>query len=434
MDVDRSRRSFLKAAGGGTVMSLSAWSRQAPARVNPSERINVGFIGLGNQGTGRLKEFMSHPDVNVVALCDVDAAHLGRAAGLVEKARGAAPPVFGDFRKLLERKDVDAVMIATPDHWHALATVLACRAGKDVFVEKPLCHSLAEGRSMVQAARRNKRVTQLGTHIHNDYPTYRRAVELVRSGKLGRVERVYCWLIAGQRGIGNPPDGAPPKELDYDMWLGPAPKRPYNPSRSHLRFRHFWDYSGGTFIDFWCHISDLAYWALDLKAPKSVSAVGARRVDGEDNGETPNTLDLLFEFPNAPTMSWQVQPKGIPGFETVDRGCLFQCAEAALLVGYTRCEVYVKGRPAPDFERPPQTIPDSPGHVREFLDSVKSRALTTCDVEYAHRLTKGGLLGNLAYRTGRRLYWDDEKEQIVGDSAARKLAERQYRKPWRLGA
>jgi predicted dehydrogenase len=239
-------------------------------------------------------------------------------------------------------------------------------------------------------------------------------------------------MRAGLRGIGNPPDGPPPRELDYDFWLGPAPKRRYNSNRSHGSFRQFWDYSGGVFIDFWCHISDVVYWALDLKAPKSVSAVGARRTNGEDNGETPNFLDVLYEFPNGPTMSWHIQPSGIPGFDTFDRGCVFQCAEATLFVRYTSYEVYVKGKHVPGFQGPPPTIPDSPGHIREFLNSIKSRELTTCNVEYAHRLTKGGLLGNLAYRTGRRLYWDDDKEQIVGDSRAQQLVGRQYRKPWKL--
>ena len=164
-----------------------------------SDRINVGFIGLGGMGRGRLSQFMSHPDVNVGALCDVDGEHLDGAAALVEKRRGAKPFTARDFRRVLDRKDLDAVMIATPDHWHALPTIQACQAGKDVFVEKPLCHSLNEGRAMAAAARRYNRVTQLGNHIHNDFPNYRRVVELVRSGILGDVHRVYCWVR------GNPP-------------------------------------------------------------------------------------------------------------------------------------------------------------------------------------------------------------------------------------
>lgn len=424
------RRDFLKTAGALGALSLSTRGYSAQAGASPNGRINVGFIGLGGQGLFRLRGFMKHPDVNVTALCDVDQSHLRRAAELVTSTRGNSPALFGDFRKLIERKDVDAVCIATPDHWHALTTIYACNAGKDVFVEKPLCHTIVEGRAMVQAVARNKRITQLGNHMHNDYPNYRRAVEVVRSGMLGKIDRVYCWKSSANKGIGRRPDAPPPAELDYDLWLGPAPKRPYNPSRVHGSFRNFWDYSGGVFIDFWCHVSDVAWWALDLKSPKSVSATGARMLD--DIGETPNTLDLLYEFPGGLTLSWNINPRSFPGFESHDKGCIFQGSEGTLAVDYLTNDLYVRGKHVPDFKRPPQSIPDSPGHVREFLDSIKSRQPTTCNIDYAFRLTKPGLLGNLAYRVGRRLYWDDEKEQIIGDAKARQLAVRRYRKPWKL--
>lgn len=428
--MEHKRRDFLKTAGRGLAAGLAAHSYRALAGPSPSDRINVGFIGLGTQGTSRLKEFLEHPDVNVAALCDVDESRLRRAAQVVESRNGSRPPTFGDFRKLLELREVDAICMATPDHWHALTTIYACQAGKDVFGEKPLCRFLWEGRAMVKAAAENKRITQLGNHIHNDVPNYRRVVEIVQSGMLGKIDRVHCWKKSALRGIGNPPDETPPKELDYDFWLGPSPQRAYNPNRSHGRFRNFWDYSGGVFIDFWCHISDIAYWALDLRAPKSVSAVGARTLD--DNGETPNTLDVLYEFPGPLTMTWNIHPRGLPGFEERDKGCVFQGSEATLVVDYETRDLYVKGKLVPDFPAPPQTIPDSPGHVREFLNAVKSREVATCNIEYAHRLTKAGLLGNLAYRTGRRLSWDDDKEQILGDSTAQQLADGQYRKPWKV--
>ena len=184
--------------------------------------------------------------------------------------------MYRDFRKLLERKDLDAVMVATPDHWHALPAIYACQAGKDVFVEKPLAYSIGEGALWSNAALNHKRVTQMGNHIHNDRPTYRRAVEVIRSGALGAIHRVDCSLVVGAIPLPKAPDGTPPPELDYDMWLGPAPKRPYNPVRTHLNYRYFWDYSGGHLIDFWCHYTDVVHWALDLKAPKSISAAGGR--------------------------------------------------------------------------------------------------------------------------------------------------------------
>jgi predicted dehydrogenase len=270
----------------------------------------------------------------------------------------------------------------------------------------------------------------LGNHIHNDLPNYRRVVELVRSGILGEIRRVHCWIRSNSEGIGNPADGAAPKELDYDFWLGPAPKRAYNANRAHSRFRYFWDYSGGVFIDFWCHITDLVYWALDLQAPKSVAAAGGRYLK-DDNAETPNLMEALYEYPGL-TLTWTVHPRGLAGFENRNIGCLFQGTEASLLADYQTHELYVRGKPVQDFKRPAASIPDSPGHIREFLDAIKSRQKTTCDIEYAYRLTKGGLLGNIAYRTGRRLYWDDARERFAGDRRADGMLSRRYRKPWRL--
>ncbi len=428
-----SRRDFLKSVGAGLALGLTASNYRALGGVGPNERIQMGFIGLGGQGTGRLKEFMQHDDVDVAALCDVDEDHLNQALAVVEKLRGKKPKGFHDFRQLLDQREIDAAMIATPDHWHALPTIRAFQAGKDVFVEKPLSYSIGEGRAMVKAARANQRVSQVGMHIHNHTPNYRRAVELVKSGMLGKISRVTCWMTSGTKGYGNPPDSVPPPELDYDFWLGPAPKRPYNPNRSHRNFRYFWDYSGGIFIDFWCHITDVVFWAMDLKAPESVAAVGGRFFL-TDNTETPDTLDLLYQFPNL-DLTWTLNPTPLPGFESLGHiGCVFQGAEASLAVNYMQHELYVKGKKVTEFQRPAPTIPDSPGHIREFLNAIKSRQRTTCNVEYAHQLTKSGLLGNIAYRTGRRIRWDDEHERVFRDPAANRLVTRRYRKPWKLAS
>lgn len=418
------RRFFLSSAAAGL-----AASRLGAA---PSDTIRIGFIGLGGMGTGRLEQFMKHPDVSAAALCDVDRTHLDRAAALVEKSQGRKPETFSDFRRLLDRGGIDAVMIATPDHWHALPAILACRAGKDVFVEKPLSYSIGEGRAMAAAARRYGRVTQMGNHIHNDLPNYRRVVELVRSGALGKITRVYCGLTSNERSIGAPPDAPPPTELDYDFWLGPAPRRPYNPNRSHGKYRYFWDYSGGSFIDFWCHYADVAYWALDLQAPLSVAAAGGRWLN-QDNAETPDVFEAVFEYPGQIVLSWTLHPRGRPGFEHMGSSVIFEGSEATLVSNYSRHEVWVKGKLAPDFPRPPQSIPDSPGHLREFLDAIKSRnPETTCNAAYGHRLTKAGLLANLAFRTGARLAWDDARERVTNHPPAARLVTRRYRKPWKL--
>jgi predicted dehydrogenase len=425
------RRTFLETTAAGLTLAAlgtRAHAQQAP----PSDRIRLGMIGVGGMGTGRLRQFLEHPDVQIAGICDVDRRHVDRAIALVNKTAGYTPAAFGDFRRLLEQKDLDAVAVVTPDHWHAIPTVRAFEAGKDVFVEKPLSYSMVEGRAMADASVKYKRVSQMGNHIHNDLPNYRRAVEIVQSGALGRVTHVHCWRTARiePHTTDNPP--TKPAELDYDFWLGPAPKRPYDPFRAHFTFRHFWDYSGGTFIDFWCHIVDLAVWALDLKGLKSASAVGGR-LFLNDPTETPDTLEAMLEFPSL-MFTFSFRPTPLPGFEHMGGiGCLFEGTNASLVANYERHEMWVKGKKVEEIPRPPTTIPDSPGHLREFLDAIKSRNLeTTCNVRYGHRVTKLGLLANIAYRTGRRIHWDDERERIVNDRDASKLLSREYRKPYRF--
>ncbi len=213
---------------------------------------------------------------------------------------------------MLEDREIDAVIVVTPDHWHAIPTVRAFEAGKDVFVEKPLSYSVAEGRMMADASLKYKRVSQMGNHIHNDHPNYRRVVELVQSGALGRITRVHCWKTSPTQP--GPPTTNPatlPPTLDYDFWLGPAPKRPYQPLRSHISFRNFWDYSGGTFIDFWCHIVDVAVWSLDLKAPSSVDSLGGRFFLADET-ETPDTLEAVLEYPNL-LLTFSFRPTPLAG-------------------------------------------------------------------------------------------------------------------------
>ena len=425
-----SRRVFLGAAAAG--LGLAAVHRPVFAGQLRSEQIALGMIGVGGMGTGRLRQILQFPDVRIAAICDVDRRHLDRAVALVQNTRSETPAAHRDFRRLLDMKDIDAVAIVTPDHWHAIPTVRAFEAGKDVFVEKPLSYSVAEGRAMADASARYGRVSQMGNHIHNDSPNYRRVVELVRSGKLGRITRVHVWKTCNTEPWRNNNPAAQPAELDYDMWLGPAPKRPYDALRCHNTFRHFWDYSGGIFIDFWCHIVDVAVWALDLKGPKSVSAAGGRFFL-TDATETPDTIEAVLDYPDL-MLIFSLRPTPLAGFEHMGHiGCVFEGSEASLVANYETHEVWVKGKKVEDFPRPDPTIPDSPGHLREFLDGIKTRNLeTTCNVRYGHRLTKLGLLSNIAYRTGRRLHWDDARERILDDDDANGLLRRKSRKPYRL--
>lgn len=284
---------------------------------------------------------------------------------------------------------------------------------------------------MADASSAHRRVTQMGNHIHNTGRNYRSVVELVRSGSLGRIDRVTCWRT-WDSALTNEEPATRPAELDYDFWLGPAPKRAYEPLRSHRTFRNFWDYSGGTFIDFWCHIMDVAVWALDLKAPCSVSAMGGRFVVN-DSTETPDTMEAMLEYPNL-LVSFSLRPAPPPGFAHMGGiGCIFEGTEGTLVTNYGKHELWVKGKLVEDFPRPAPSIPDSPGHLREFLDGIKSRNLeTTCNVRYGHRLTKLGLISNIAYRTGRRLQWDDTRERFVDDGDANKYLSRKFRKPYAL--
>lgn len=432
-----SRRSFLETAGAGlaglSAVSYSSLAKgMGPSGVSPNDTIVTGFIGVGGMGKNRLRGFLEHDDVEAAAICDVDTRHVEEAVGMVQERRNRQPDTYGDFRNLLEDDSIDAVTVVTPDHWHAIPTVRACEAGKDVFVEKPLSYSVAEGRAMVEAAEEHKRVTQMGNHIHNDVNNYRRVVERVQSGQLGRISRVHLWRTSSTEGRGNPPNQEPPEELDYDMWLGPAPKRPYNPLRSHGTFRHFWDYSGGTFIDFWCHIADVAFWALNLGAPTNISSTGGRYYIN-DGTETADTQQATFEFPEL-IMTYDFHPKPLAGYEHMGGiGAVFVGEDATLVTNYREHEVYVDGELAEDFPDPDMHIPNSPGHVREFLDGIKERNMnTTCNVGYGHGLSKVGLLANIAYRTESTIHWDDANEEIVGNPNASRLLSRSFRHPWKL--
>ena len=253
--------------------------------------------------------------------------------------------------------------VVTPDHWHAIPTVRAFEAGKDVFVEKPLSYSVAEGRMMADASLKYKRVSQMGNHIHNDYPNYRRVVELVQSGELGRITRVHSWKTCrwSRHLHDQPAESARP--LDYDFWLGPAPKHPYEPLRSHFTFRQFWDYSGGTFIDFWCHIVDVAVWAMDLKGPSSVDAARRAVFSSTTRPRRRTTLEAVLEYPDM-LLTFSFRPTPLPGFEHMGHiGCLFEGTEASLVTNYKTHEVWVEGQEGGRF--PDSRADDSrlAGHI-----------------------------------------------------------------------
>jgi len=421
------------AAGFGTsysrILAQSEGSTPATQAIN---KITLGHIGVGQRGTSVLKEFLEYGDVEVAAVCDVDSEHRGRAIDLVEKAKQKKPEGYSDFRKLLERKDLDAVVIATPDHWHALTTIMACDSGRDVYVEKPLSHNIIEGQKMVEAAKRNKRITQMGTQIHN-HPSqnYARVAKTVQSGILGKIQKVRCWKCDETQDLGNPPDADAPSTLDYDFWLGPAPRRAYNPNRSHFNFRFFWDYAGGKFSDFGCHIMDVALWSMNVGTAKSAVAAGGRFVT-TDNSETPDTLEVAFEYPNF-TMAFDVRVGNALGYYGMGGiGCIFEGTEGTLVTNYETHKIFAGGGKEKEIEKPTLELPPRVAHSREFLGSIKSRKRASCDIEYGHSITRNIHLGNIAYRTGTKVVWNEEKQTIVGSPEAVALMGREYRKPWSL--
>jgi predicted dehydrogenase len=444
------RRGFLRTTAAG----LSALSADRVFGAN--ERIGVGLIGFGLIGRFHLAALKDQPDVRVAAVCDV---HRGRVAAAAAMA-GGGPTQYGDFRRMLDDRNVDAVYVATPDHWHALMTMLACAAGKDVYVEKPLTLFVREGRWMLDAARRAKRVVQVGTQNRSG-PPFQRARELLRQGKLGRIVAAsHTNLRNVMPGFGNPPDGAPPPELDYDMFLGPAPKRPYNPNRSIYHFRWFWDYSGGQATNLGQHSLDLVHWMLGVKAPKSVYSVGGRWFL-KDNCDVPDTQDTIIEYPGF-NVTCQYREATAGRGDLGMGGLMFYGTCGCLPISRSGFELVpdrkvnpnnvvagilgVKGHPVGGPQLEPEeagqlwttaekdtsgdAIGDYSRHTRNFLDCVKSRKQPLSDLESAHQVATVCHLSNISLRTGRKLVWEAEKEEIVGDREANALLVRPYRSPW----
>lgn len=455
------RRTFVQSTAAGLATSPAlAGSRRGPLRAN--EAIVAGFIGVGGMGRSNLRDFLLMDDVTVGAVCDLWDHNRELALRMTERQAGGKARGYSDFRQVLDLQDVDVVVISTPDHWHAIPALLACQAGKDVYVEKPLAHTIYEGRKMVEAARTNGRIVQVGTQQRSG-DHYQEAVRLIREGRIGKISRVAAWNFDNDspQGIGNPPDGDPPAGLDWDTYLGPAPKVPFNPNRFIGTFRWFWDYSGGKITDWGTHHIDIVHWAMDVKAPLSVLAVGGKYVL-QDNRQTPDTLEVVYEYPDfILTYSNRV----CNGRSAAGRGygIEFYGTDATLFIDRSGFEIFpeVQGRtesPLPPYlaqlkrggqsettwkstsrqDRGRTEYLRSSGseqhvaHVRNFLDCVKSRRQPVSDVETGHYSTTAPHLANISLHVGRRVYWDAEKEQVVGDEKANRLVTKEYRAPWTL--
>ncbi len=430
------------------MLTAASWRRVLGA----NERVGVGFIGYGLIGKRHVLDFQEEKDADLVGAAEV---HKGRRDEAVAQMGGSAK-AFADFRQLLDRKDVQAVVVSTPDHWHALQTMLACAAGKDVYVEKPLTLFVREGRWMIDVARRNKSVVQVGTQQRSG-PHYQRARELIQEGRLGKIASVRMGTFRNiMPGFGNPADGDPPADLDWDAWLGPAPQRRYNPNRAIYHFRWFWDTSGGQMTNLAAHSLDVLHWFLKVSAPTAVTSVGGR-FSLQDNGETPDTQDAVIEYPGF-TALWSHreacagQTKGSlefcgpKGSLTISRAGFNLAGDRKAPPEYAVPQftgAHPVGGPKTATTKPPdeswvQSVEDKSGdargqlklHVRNFLDCVRSRKEPISDLESAHQVATVCHLANLSLRLGRRLRWDAAREEIVEDAEANRLLVRPYRAPW----
>jgi predicted dehydrogenase len=439
-----SRRDFARASGAAL-----SYSRILGA----NDRVAVGFIGVGNQGDALHDAFLEHGDHQTAAVCDLRDDYMDFA---VRKSR-SQPKKYKDYRRLLEDKDVQAVVIATPDHWHALMFIDACNAGKDVYVEKPLSLTVHEGRRMVGAAERTGRIVQVGLQ-RRSAQFLKEAAELVRSGGIGQVTAVRTFQIENNwpAGIGNPPDAPPPNEWEWDQWVGPAPKPPYNSNRMYYKFRWFWDYSGGQLTNSGVHTIDMIRWCLGQDAPRSVVAMGGRYAV-KDNREIPDTLEVLWEFGGPALVSFtQYNANGAPGDRQGSeielrgtKGTLYIHGDRweavpdriTEILRYARNPLdrkteratYSPSRKAVIEPRTVKGSMDLAFHARNFLDCVKSRKPCNCDTLTGHLSTAATLLGNIALRTRTYLDWDARVERFTNSDAANRYLSYRYRAPYRLG-
>jgi predicted dehydrogenase len=443
-----SRRALL-GAGAAATFTAASYARVLGA----NERVGVGFIGFGLIGKRHVLDFKEQADADMVGIAETHRGRLEEAVATM----GSQARSYGDFRKLLDNADVDAVVVSTPDHWHALHTMMACAAGKDVYVEKPLTLFVREGRWMVDVARRHKSVVQVGTQQRSG-PHYQKARELIRAGHIGPVTSVRMSAYRNiMPGYGSPPDGNPPPELDYDMWLGPAPLRPYNPNRAIYHFRWFWDYSGGQMTNLAAHSIDILDWCLPADGPTAVTSAGGR-FSLQDNGETPDTQDSIFEYPGY-IAAWShreasdgrdegspLQFFGSKGSLSLTRQALVVTPDAQVdpqrtiptfsdrgPQGRAQREAARQGRP-----RWTSAVEDRTGdqrqqfklHARNFLDCIKSRGRPISDLESGHRTATACHLANISLKLGRKIRWDAKRETVIDDGDAVAMLERPYRAPW----
>jgi predicted dehydrogenase len=424
------RRQFISRATAVAAGAATLGHRSISRAASPNDKIILGIIGPGGMGTNLLNSFVTQKDVEIAAVCDVDANRAAAAAKSVERASGKTPRTEKDLRRILEDRAIDAVIIATPDHWHAPATILACDAGKHVYVEKPCCHNIREGRLMIETARRTKRVVQTGTQSRSTAHV-RRAMELLHNGAIGDVLVAKVWNSQLRGNIGHAQPADPPAHLDFDLWLGPAPTVPYRSNLLHASWRWFYAFGAGDMGNDGVHDLDIGRWGLGAEThPTKIAALGGKYFFDDDQ-QFPDTQSVIFEYAANDSFKQNRQlifeqriwsPYVQEGHEN---GNAFYGTKGMLVLGKAKGWQLFGPRNEPRDQM--SGSPDGPAHHRNFLDCIKSDTRPTADVEIGHYSAALCHLGNIATRVGRVLQFDPKAEQILHDDEAHRMLRRTYR-------
>ncbi len=423
----QNRRQFLRRTSGAVSVAagLSALNF-ARAAAGPGDRVRIAVMGVRGRGKALASGFAAIKNAHVVAVCDADENVLAPVVKIVEEKQGNSPPrIELDVRKLIDDKSIDALAIAAPNHWHALATVWACQAGKDVYVEKPVSHNILEGRKMVEAARKYDRVVQVGTQRRSS-PHWAAAHEYVQSGNLGKVSLVRAWVIQMRENIGKAGGPQPiPEGVNYDLWLGPAPMKSLTRKRLHYDWHWFWDYGGGELANNGIHMLDIARRGVGVDYPRAVAS-GGGKFYFDDDQETPDTQVVTYEYPNL-SLVWEHRTWSKFGFEGRGSGVAYYGDKGTLVVDDKGWQVT-----APDgnvVETEPSSQMEM-AHLQNFIDCVHDRRRPNADIEFGHISTSLCHLGNISQRLGRKLAWDGEAEKFPNDNEANQMLRREYRKPF----
>ena len=436
----QNRRIFLKkSAIAATAASIGPYIFPSPLHgsgIAPTDKITVGLIGCRGMGMSNLKSFLKNEEIDCAALCDIDNNILKERSFETEKITGKAPDLYEDYRKMLERKDIDTVIIGTPDHWHCLPMIEACETGKDVYVEKPLANTIEECFLMEKAVTRYNQVVQVGQWQRSD-PHWKTAVDFVHSGKLGKIRNVKVWAYLGWKGkIPIEPDQPAPDGVNYDLWLGPAPDRPFNPNRFHFNFRWFWDYAGGLMTDWGVHLLDYALYGMKQHVPKSIVASGGKYAYPGDAMETPDTLQTIYEFEDF-GIAWEHTIGISRGHFDRYHGVAFIGENGTLVVNRNGWEVIPEkdNNNKDKLERVSLQEGTNKGldlHVKNFIECMKTRNKPNAPVEIGANIARFAQFGNIAYRTGEKIYWNPETKNFGDNHKANELVNAYYRQPWHL--